>query len=72
MTIRERIEKMQKARDAVTQAIYDLDAIGAKKTSTELGEIACRLKELETLSNYELDMKDYWQSMGQPYKGGEE
>lgn len=64
MTIRERIEKMQKARDAVIQAIYNLDAIGAKKTSTELSEIAHRLKELETLSNYELDMKDYWQSMG--------
>lgn len=68
MTIREKIEKLQMARDAVYRAIFHLDAIGAKKTSSELGEIAHRLEELETLSNYELDMEDYWQSMGEPYE----
>lgn len=36
MTIREKIEHLQMARDAVFRAIYHLDAIGARKTSDEL------------------------------------
>jgi hypothetical protein len=72
MTIREKIEHLQMARDAVFRAIYHLDAIGARKTSDELGEITSRLAELETLTNFELDMKEYWQEMGQPYEEDEE
>lgn len=53
MTIREQVEAIKRAQSALYEAIHILDALGAKKTVSELQTAAKRLKELEYLLEYE-------------------
>lgn len=55
MTTRERIKAIERAQSALLEAIRIMDALGAKKTSSELQATANRIKEIENLLEYELD-----------------